>query len=211
MLDVNEYIKLTLGLLAITVPIAAAAVYLGLSQGFNAKDKRKIIITVSLLYVVILTGFAFLGEQILSFFSISINTFKIAGGALLFLSSLEMMGTKKVGSETNIDTQKASPISVAIVPLGLPLLIGPGAISTIIVYTHMHNTLMHKLFMTGVICTVALIIFWLLWLTDKLSFVFTDSLTSLVNRLLGLILAAMGVEFIFSGAIAQIVESIALL
>ena len=208
MLDLNEYIKLSVGLFAITAPIAAAAAYLGLSQGFSPKNKYKIMITASSLYIILLTSFAFWGEDILSFFSISINTFKVAGGALLFLTALEMMNNKKSNDGTACKSEEVSPFSIAIVPLGLPLLAGPGAISTIIVYTHMHNTLMHKLFITGVIFTVALVIFSLLWMTDKLSHVLNEHVTSLINRLMGLILAALGVEFIFAGAINQIVDVI---
>lgn len=211
MLDVNEYIKLTVSLTAITAPMAAAGVYLGVSKDFTPKEKRQTIYTACLIYIVILGSFAFWGEQVLSFFSISISTFKIAGGVLLFLSALEMMSSKpKSGSDSN-ENEKASPVSLAIVPLGLPLLAGPGTISTIVVYTHMHNSFIHELFMFGVICTAGLIILGLFLLTEKISHKINGHLTLMLNRLLGLIVAALGIEFIFAGAITHIIETTELL
>ncbi|MBM7072886.1 hypothetical protein SOPP22_07390 [Shewanella sp. OPT22] len=211
MLDFNEYIKLTVSLTAITAPMAAAAVYLGISKDFAPKEKRQTIYTACLIYVVILGSFAFWGEQVLSFFSISINTFKIAGGVLLFLSALDMMSPKQSSENHSPENEKASPISLAIVPLGLPLLAGPGTISTIVVYTHMHNSFKHELFMFAVICTAGLIILGLFLLTEKLSHKINGHATLMINRLIGLIVAALGIEFIFAGAIAHIIETTELL
>ncbi|RLV60734.1 MarC family protein [Parashewanella curva] len=204
MIEINEYIKLTVGLFAITIPVAASAVYLGLTKNYSQTEKLKTIGITALLYFLILTMFTFLGESILNFFSISIEAFKVAGGAILFLSALQLAGDKGSNSKTEDSEQGSSPMAIAVVPLAMPMLIGPGSISTVVIYTHMHPSLLHELLMVGVILTNTLIIMLMFWLTNHFGKLLSDNVTSVINRLMGLIIASMAVEFLLTGSVVHI-------
>ena len=202
MLEWNDYIKLTVSLIAITSPVAALAVYLGLTEKLTHSAKHQVVLIATGLYAIILLAFTFFGEDILAFFSISIDAFKVAGGILLFLTALDMLGNK-APAKTDESYEDASPFTLALVPLTIPLLAGPGTISTIIVYTHAHPSVEHDLMMTGVILTVTALIYLLFIFASKVSHWIHGSASELVNRITGLILAALGVEFIFAGIAAH--------
>ncbi|CAA0114881.1 Uncharacterised protein [BD1-7 clade bacterium] len=208
MLDWNEYIKLTLGLLAICSPFIAAAVYLGLSKSLTKTNRLKVIVATAITFSAILLTFTFMGEELLSFFGISITAFQVAGGILLFITALQMMTapTDDSHGEETVNHDGKSPVALAVVPLTIPMLIGPGAISTVIIYTHAHPSLMHDLMMSAVIITVSLVILLVLWTADRLSHVINETATLLVNRIMGLLLAALGVEFIFAGIVGHFAE-----
>ncbi|CAA0079012.1 Uncharacterised protein [BD1-7 clade bacterium] len=208
MLDWNEYIKLTLGLLAISSPFIAAAVYLGLSKTLNKTNRLKVIVATAITFSAILLTFTFMGEELLAFFGISITAFQVAGGILVFITALQMMtaAPEEHHDDESINNENKSPIALAVVPLTIPMLIGPGAISTVIIYTHAHPSLMHDLMMSAVIITVSLIVLLVLWTADRLSHVINDTATLLINRIMGLLLAALGVEFIFAGIVGHFAE-----
>ncbi|MGB0894851.1 MAG: MarC family protein [Parashewanella sp.] len=206
MLDINEYVKLTISLFAITVPVAAAAVYLGLTKDYSDSDKKKTIFATATMYFCILTLFTFFGENVLGFFSISINAFKIAGGIILFTSALQLVNSKKDKVKNADSEHSSSPLGIAIVPLGMPLLVGPGNISTIVIYTHMHPSLEHELFMTGVILTNTVFILAIFSLIKRFGKILNEHVTNIINRLMGLIIAAMGVEFVLAGSISHVLE-----
>ncbi|WP_133408388.1 MarC family protein [Parashewanella tropica] len=207
MIEFNEYIKLTVSLFAITVPVAASAVYLGLTREYSHIDKLKTIGLTAVMFFSILTLFTFFGENILNFFSISIEAFKVAGGAILFLSALQLVSSKTNISSSDNDEQSSSPMAIAIVPLAMPMLVGPGTISTVVIYTHMHPSLLHELLMVGVILTNTLIIMLVFWLTNHFGKLLSDNVTSIVNRLMGLIIASMAVEFLLTGSISHIQQN----
>ncbi len=116
---------------------------------------------------------------------------------LTAISASEMPGAKKHNSDRPAESENNAP-SVTIVPPGILLLAAAGPVSTII-DTRMSDIPAHNLFFTGVICTAVFLIFSLLRVTGKLSHAFSDRVTSMLNRLTGLILAASGVEFIICG------------
>ena len=145
-----------------------------------------------------------IGEPLLAFFGISINSFRVAGGILLMLMAITMLHGNlytpalSTDNDSNSDTDLSA--TQAIVPLSTPLLAGPGSISAVILEAHKTNGIEHYLIMSLVIVLLSLTV-WLTfliapWVAQRLGKVGIDVFT----RLMGLILAAIAVEFIAAGA-----------
>ena len=198
LLDWSEYTKLLAGLLAIVNPFSKIPVFLSLSKNLTPAETHRIALITSLAVIVTLSLFTFFGEALLDLFGITIEAFRIAGGILLLLISLEMMrsqpDTPKPGG--SIPSEKTS---IAIVPLAIPLSAGPGAISTIIVYAHRHESLDHDLLVNGVIICVAIVLFFALRLAPTMGAKLGKTGMNVFNRIMGLIIAAIAVEFIIDG------------
>ena len=196
----NEYIKLLAGLLAMVDPIGAVTVYLSVSEDRPAKEKREIIMVAAAVFIGVMLLFTFLGDAILALFSISIESFQIAGGVVLLLIALDMMvlRPKSTTTETQINSE-SSPASVAAFPLAIPMLAGPGAISLIIVFSHLHNSFTHKLLVGSLILTTATVIIFVFRAASVVGQLAGKTGMIVFDRIMGMIVASIGVEFIIGG------------
>lgn len=198
MLDFTEYTKIFISLFAIIDPVGIIPIIIAFTAGMTAKKRERVGRLASLSVLVILLAALLLGEAILEFFGISIHSFRTAGGILLLLMAINMLiGDKPAPSPDDLDGDATS--SVAIVPLSTPLLAGPGAISTVILDAH-------KASVPGHYAAMALILFLLsltVWLTFLIAPWVSQRLgrvgSNIVTRLMGLLLAAIAVEFIAGG------------
>jgi multiple antibiotic resistance protein len=144
---------------------------------------------------------AFIGDGILNFFGISIPSFQVGGGILLILISISMMhgkqgGTRQTAEEAQSLTEREV---IAIVPLSIPLLAGPGAISSMILSAQQQPTFLRHVSLVIPVLIIAVIIWLVLKLSDAISLQLGTIGINIVTRLMGLILAAMAVEFIARG------------
>lgn len=197
MLSFAEYAQFFVGLLAIVDPLGAIPVFLILTARQSAETKRATIrITVLSVFSVLIVSL-FLGEWILSALGISINAFRCAGGLVLLLMALSMLQSNLTASEEveslhNDDT-------IGLVPLTIPLLAGPGAISTVIVYAHQSHEWSHFFLIFAAIASVC----FCLWLTlvamPWLSKHIKGKAITMSTRIMGLLLAAIAIEFIAGG------------
>jgi multiple antibiotic resistance protein len=197
MLDLNEYVKLLFGLIAISTPLAALPVYVAVAGGMKPQQRANVALVVAVAFSVTLILFAIFGRHILAFFGISIPAFRIAGGLLLVLSALRMLAGDSSEPATVADVPVSS-LSVAIVPLTIPILAGPGAITMVMVYAHDHDSVLHKLLMGAAIATVSLFIY-LLFRVAVSGARLGDNMTRIMNQVMGLIIASIGVEFVLKG------------
>ncbi|MDD1612956.1 MAG: NAAT family transporter, partial [Methylococcaceae bacterium] len=174
MLEYTDYIKIFIALLAVVDPIGVMPIIAGVVGGGNRAHLNSIAGTAALTVAIILLISLFVGEELLYFFGISINSFKISGGILLMLMALSMLQAKT--SETVQNRQEAEALenhkSLAIVPVSIPLLAGPGAISTVILYAQMGSGVRHYALISLDILAVVLIL-WIVirfipWLTRHL-------------------------------------------
>lgn len=201
MLEYTDYLKIFIALLAVVDPLAAIPVIAAMTTRDNPPDLKAIARTVALSVSSVLLLALYAGEPVLMFFGISINSFRVSGGILLMLMSLSMLQGKI--SETVLNRAEAKEgetlDTFAVVPLSIPLLAGPGAISTIVLYAQKANDVHHYLMITLDIFAVTLILWCVLratpWLTRRLS----QTGINIVIRLMGLILLALAVEFIAAG------------
>jgi len=197
MLSFTEYSQFFVGLLAIVDPLGAIPVFLILTARQSPKVKRATIrLTVLSVFSVLLVSML-LGEIILNVLGISINAFRCAGGLVLLLMSLSMLQSHLM--KPNEVNELEADETVALVPLTIPLLAGPGAISTVIVYAHQSRELSHWLLIFAAIASVC----FCLWLTliamPWLSKHITAKSIAMSTRIMGLLLAAIAIEFIAGG------------
>ena len=197
-----EYAFLTFGsLFAIVDPFAAIPVFLALT-GDRPGDSKVVALRASSTSSIILLLFAAAGSFILRFFSITLPAFKIAGGIVLFVVGLEMLRARPSRTRSTAEEQSEaqSKEEVAIVPLGIPLLAGPGAIATVMVLASKAGDLEHRLAVFVCITVVGLITFLVLRSASFVSGALGKTGINLIGRVMGLILAATAVQFILDGA-----------
>lgn len=199
MLDFTEYTKIFISLFAIIDPFGIIPIIIAFTAGMTAQRRERVGRMASLSVLVILIAALLLGEAILEFFGISIHSFRTAGGILLLLMSINMLIGDKPTLTPNESTDGDSTTSVAIVPLSTPLLAGPGAISTVILDAHKANVPGHYAAMALILTLLSLIV-WLTfliapWVSRRLGKIGSN----VVTRLMGLLLAAIAVEFIAGG------------
>ncbi|MGB9429847.1 MAG: YchE family NAAT transporter [Gammaproteobacteria bacterium] len=196
-----EYLKFFAGLLAILNPIGVIPIFINLTQNQTAKERYRTAFTAATTVGVVLAVALLAGELILNFFGISIASFQVGGGILILLNALSMLqanvGPTRQTAEEAQETQEKE--QVAVVPLGVPLTAGPGAISTVILYGHKPALFGRYIILLIGIVMVAIIV----WLAFRLAPLISRALSrtgiNIVTRLMGLIMAAIGIEFIAAG------------
>lgn len=198
MLEFTEYTKIYISLFAIIDPVGTIPIIIAFTVGLTAQKREHMGRVASLAMLGILLAALLLGEAILDFFSISIHSFRTAGGILLLLMSIKMLlGNKETLTLDDIDTDTTS--SIAIVPLSTPLLAGPGAISTVILDAHKGSGAGHYGMMVLVLVALSLTVWFTFliapWVSRRLGTIGSN----IVTRLMGLLLAAIAVEFIAGG------------
>ena len=187
-----------------TVPLFAAA-----TVGVKSKDARLIAVYIAFFILFFLTFFYFSGLSLLAFFGISLPAFRIAGGIILFLLGLDMVrGNMATGidpeDEANIGEGRAHArkrFERMIVPFAMPLLIGPGAISTVIIYASEAKRfgLAGAAVGVGVIAATALSTMLAFWASPLITRMLGKIGLTIVVRVLGLILCALAVQFVMIG------------
>ena len=197
----NEYIQLSAGLISVVNPIGAIPTFMALTATRSCADKKRTALVCACAVFMVLQISLLAGEPILNFFSIGLPAFRVAGGILILLMGLRMLHATPDRSRHTPEEQAESSEkeSVAVVPLAIPLLSGPGAISTTIVYGHMGNTWLDYLLMSAVILTVSLIVLMAMLVAPKIAGFMGQTGINVVTRVMGLLLAAIAVEFIANG------------
>lgn len=199
MLEWSEYMKIFTALLAILNPWGAIPMFLALTGSSTLEERKKTARTIGLAVGTVLAVTALVGETLLSFFGISVASFQVGGSILLLLMAIAMMSGKgKVAGEGE---QVVDMESIAVVPLSVPLLAGPGSISTVIIYSNLSQSWTHKGMIILCVFLAALITWLILRAANRLgSFIGVLGL-SIASRLMGLLLAAIAVEFFTRGII----------
>ncbi len=180
-------------LLVIMDPIGAAPIFVTLTRGLDQRRRRRAALRASGAALGLVLLFAIGGEAVLRYLGVTIESLSIAGGLLLLLLSLEMLRGLDVPHEGNVDGD------VALVPLASPLVAGPGAIATAMVLARRYSTTDGRVgVFLGIVCAVAVVGIALLvadWVAQRLPPAFTHFIT----RVLGLLLAGIGVQLILNG------------
>jgi multiple antibiotic resistance protein len=179
-------------------PLAAAPLFLIVTQGLKIKNKLKTAFEATLIATLILIFFAILGNFILSYLQISLSAFTIAGGIILFLISLEMLFDKR--RQRKEDEIKESSTATGIFPLAIPLLAGPAAITSVMVsVADMGTNLTGQA--TGLLALILVMIltFISFYVVSKSSKIINKKVTSVISRVIGIILAGLSVQFILDG------------
>jgi multiple antibiotic resistance protein len=207
--DFSHLLKITIALLAIVNPIGSLPIFISATDGWSVPDRARNARTVAVTVFIVLSLAAFVGDGMLSFFGISIPSFQVGGGILIMLISISMMHGKQGGTRQTAEEAQslAEHEVIAIVPLSIPLLAGPGAISNMILSAQQQPTFLGHLSLVIPVLLVSIIIWLVLKLSDNITQRLGTIGINIITRLMGLILAAMAVEFIAHGLLAYFLNS----
>ncbi|HEY3346834.1 MAG TPA: YchE family NAAT transporter [Nitrospirota bacterium] len=201
MIELTVYIKIFTTLLAIVNPLGVIPVFVSLTANATGKKRRQTARTTSLAVALVLIVATLIGQPLLNFFGISIDSFKVGGGILLMLMAVDMMQAKpNQVKQTPEEAEEAiDKESVAVVPVAIPLLSGPGAISTVIIYAQGPFRPVHISMIIVIILLVSMITLAALYVASPISKILSKTGINIATRLMGLLLAAVSVEFIVGG------------
>ena len=196
----QHMITVFLGFFAIMNPIANTAVFIGLTGNETPADRKRIARKSLFISFVVILVFSLLGKAIFHLFGITLSALRITGGILIFLVGYHMLQ----GSGSSMHSSKErGDVDIAISPLAVPLLAGPGTIATAMNYSAGAGWM-------DAIVTIAM--FALLCLITFVSFAYSEKITrffgksglSIITRLMGLILAVIGTEMLITGILGVI-------
>lgn len=199
----SQYIALTVSIFSIVNPFAALPVYVGMTGGLPDPVRRRLPRATAFSALVILSVAYLLGEALLAFFSIRIASLRVAGGILVFGMAWSMLQAKQPGAKYQPGEEGAAPErhNLAVVPLAMPLLAGPGSISVMILTAARTDGLGAHAVALAATLTVCVVVWLILRAASPITRVLGQTGMNVATRFMGLILAAVAVEFITGGLI----------
>ena len=213
-MDLADFaVNFFVALFALIDPVGSVPLFAAATTGATRSGRRLTAVYIAIFAFAFLSFFFLTGLALLRFFGISMPAFRIAGGILLFLMGLDMARndfTTRFADAAESDPQTtgadaAKHFERLIVPFAMPLLIGPGAISTVVIYSSEAKTYGWEGYAAGVgsIAAVSLTILLAFWMTGLISRALGRIGMTIVVRVLGLILCALAVQFIIAGVAAS--------
>jgi multiple antibiotic resistance protein len=200
MIEWTFIIKTTIALIAIVDPIGCLPLFLSLTGQHKKINKKNIVKMTAITVFIILVTSLFLGDKILNMFGISMPSFQICGGILLLIMAISMMLGKHQIIESG-QNGKSDKELIAFVPLSIPLLAGPGAMSNMIIAAHQSPNLINQSFLILPCLAVSLLIWLTLSFAENISNVIGAIGTKIITRVMGLLLGSMAIEFITRGVL----------
>ncbi|MEM4243787.1 MAG: MarC family protein [Candidatus Bathyarchaeia archaeon] len=187
-------IKAIIVLFIIVDPFGNVPIFMGLTEKMTEAQKRKVFNTATLVGIILLLVFAFTGQEIFLIFGISIYSFEVAGGVLLLIIAIRILISGSMHESVE------SPESIGAVPIAMPLLVGPGAITTTILNLQAYGTLV-----TIISVLVVLFITWIILRYLSVVYNFLGKTGAVViARVMALLIAAMAIQYILGGISAYI-------
>ena len=194
----QEYLRFVVTLTAVLDPFIAVPIFVSLTAGERPRDKRTLAQVVTLTVFLILAGAAFFGERLLVFMGASLPAFQVGGGLVLLLMALAMLNAQ-AGEIRQTRAEAAELHSRAgVVPLAVPLLAGPGAISTTIIAAQ-EGAIAHNALLVVCIALVCALLWIMLGLAERIARRLGTTGLNIATRLLGLLLAAISIQTMAGG------------
>ena len=200
-MDTPALITAFVTLFVIIDPIGLMPLFVALTQGVPGAQRRAIAIRACLIAFGLLAMFAFLGEAVLGFVGISMPAFRIAGGVLLFLTALDMLFERrsKRREDQAGDADEEDHPDPSVFPLAIPLIAGPGSIATVILLSGQHPGVQSTFLVLGVAVAVLVVVLGLFLMAGLFERAMGRTGINVITRLLGMLLAALAVQFILTG------------
>lgn len=211
----TDFMLNTFATLFVTIdPIGLAPIFLAVLRDADAPTRRWVATRTAVIAGSILIAFAFIGSGLLGFLGISMAAFRIAGGLLLFWISFEMVFEKRetrkraqAGAPHADQSDVAGPIDrpiedfrhLAVFPMAIPMLAGPGAISATILLASQASTPLDTLALCALVVTMVGLCYLVFMAADRIDRYLGDTGRSVLTRLLGVLLAALSVQFVADG------------
>lgn len=194
------FVSAFVSLFVVVDPFGTAAVFAVLARTMNEAEKKRIAIKAVCLAVAMMLVFSMVGRTLLDYMHISLPAFRVAGGLLLFVTAFRMiMGFH---DEDQINSEKSAykdRSSIAVFPLAIPLLAGPGVMTAVIMFSTAAHTVVAHVQVTTAIILVQVVALISLLGASRLSKFFGPTGNSIIARIMGILLAAMAVQFMADG------------
>ncbi len=196
-----DALKSFIALLVIINPIGAVPVFISLTAHQSESERKATIRTAALAVALVISLTGLVGEPVIRFFGISIPSFQVGGGILILLLSISMLNAQIAPArQTREEQQEAeTKANIAVVPLAIPLLAGPGAMSTVIIYANKAEHWFQYIYLVGSAAVIGLLVWGALNLSAPISRLLGQTGINIATRLMGLLLAAISVEFMVDG------------
>lgn len=197
----NTFFVLLGALFSVLNPIGVIPFFVGLTQDYNKVERSRVSLLTAINVCIILLISFFVGEYVLSFFGITISALRIAGGILIASSGFGLLNAnpkKRKGISKEVEEDLQSRTSIALTPLAMPMLAGPGSISLLIAFNQDHKTTPEILSSTLAIFVVSLLIFLVLRSAHYLAKYLGASGIVAISRIVGFLTVAIGIQYILS-------------
>jgi multiple antibiotic resistance protein len=194
-------------ILATIEPPGLAPLFLALTVGMNRAERQQVALRASVIAFVVLALFTVAGAGILSVFGITLPAFRVAGGLLLFVIAFEMIFERRQDRKeksAGVAVTKDQIRHIAAFPLAVPLIAGPGAISATVLLASQHAGPVAIAALVAIVLVCSAITYAVLVLSERIDGFLGETGRSILTRLLGLILAALAVQFVADGVRALI-------
>ncbi|MFT5787870.1 MAG: multiple antibiotic resistance protein [Ascidiaceihabitans sp.] len=199
MVDTTFLITAFVTMFVVIDPIGLAPLFVALTQGMSASARRKIAFRSCGIAILLLIMFALLGEAVLEFIGISMPAFRIAGGILLFITALDMLFERRTKRREDQAEDEDNSDDPSVFPLAIPLIAGPGAIASVILLTGQRPGAEGLAMVLGVTAAVVILVMLLFLASGLLEKALGKTGITVVTRLLGMLLAALSVQFVLDG------------
>jgi multiple antibiotic resistance protein len=202
-------ITVFMGFFAMLNPIGNLPVFLGLVADFDEKMQKKIARRALIAAFLIIAFFSIFGHIIFRMFGLTVPAFQIAGGVIIFIIGFQMLNAKEnpIHAQSTEEKEQMTQVAhdMAISPLGIPLLAGPGTISTAMNFVGAEKSLLNVVLVVVTFAVMCLITYFLFISGRKLAKVIHPSMMKVVSRIMGLILAVIAVQMLINGIEGTIV------
>lgn len=197
----TEYTRFITALFVILDPFAAVPMFLLLTKAYTEPERGRIANIAAVTVLMVLVIAALSGETLLNAMGTSLASFRVGGGIVLLLMALSMLQgqTDAVRTSPAEEAEAEDRQSIAVVPLAIPLMAGPGSISNVIIEMHRSTMHYHGLLVILSIAVVCLLLWLVLRMATSLGRMLGQIGLNIINRLFGLILAAIAVEIMANG------------
>jgi multiple antibiotic resistance protein len=199
----TDFVYYFISMLVICSPFSALPALLTLTHGLSDEEKRRTGMIAGMGVGIILIAMTWIGGPVLDFLGITVPAFQVAGGFVVFMLALSMLNAETSRMKQTTEDQKESKQkhSIAIVPLAIPIMAGPGAISTVIVAVNDNPGILNQFLLSLCAILVALVLGVTLYFSTHFEKLLGQRGINIVNRLAGLILAGMAVQTLAKGII----------
>jgi MarC family membrane protein len=201
------FIYLFFSLFSVLNPIGTVPIFVGLTQDYSKKERARVsLLTAINVFIILIISF-FIGQYVLSFFGITINALRITGGIIIASSGFSLLNgkfKKERGINKEVETDIHNRNDIALTPLAMPMLAGPGSMSLLITYYQDHQNTNEIIASCFAILAVSLFIFITLKSGHYLSKILGASGIVAISRIIGFLTIAIGVQYIISSVLSII-------
>jgi MarC family membrane protein len=201
------FIFLLAALFSVLNPLGTVPIFVGLTQGYSKGERSRVALLTAINVFIILIISFFIGQYVLKFFGITIPALRIAGGIIIASSGFSLLNgkfNKNKGINKKVEVEIQTRSDIALTPLAMPMLAGPGSISLLIAYYQEHNNTTEVIFSCLAILAVAFLIFLILRSAHYIANFLGSSGIVAISRIIGFLTIAIGIQYIISSLLSII-------